>query len=181
MEVLIKNKKKIKERNSEFGDIFLVMAIIFGVAIFIIILAFAYSQIEPKMNDALANSTAPEAGKNVTEILGQTSTSLTRINVLFPLLIAGLFGFVMISAMFLRSHPAFFFIGLMILGAALILGAIYSNVFQELSTNEQLQATTSDFNIMELFMKNLPLIIMLFFVAMAVILWARKGSGGGQY
>lgn len=178
MEVL-----KLKKRNSDFGDIFLVMAIIFGVAIFIIILAYAYSQIEPRLNTGLTASTPAEADSNVTLTLSKTSTALTRINILFPLLIAGLFGFVLISAMFLRSHPAFFFIGLMILGAALILGAIYSNVFQELTETDEFDTTTDDFNIMELFMENLPVIIMIFFVAMAVIMWTRAGgtARGGAY
>lgn len=177
MEVL----KHFKKRNSEFGDIFLVMVIIFGVALFIIILAYAYGQIEPKINQGLISSKPAEAGKNVTEILSKTSTSLTMINALFPLLIVGLFGFVMISALFLRSHPAFFFIGIMILGVALILGAVYSNVYQEISENQNFNSTSNDYNIMGLFMKNMPVIIMIFFVAMAVVIWTRRGTTGGAY
>ena len=179
MEIL--NIQKHKQRNSEFGDIFLVMAIILGVAIFIIILSLAFSRIEPKMNEALTSSKAAEAGANVTKILGQTSTSLTRINLLFPLLIAGLFAFVMISALFLKSHPAFFFIGLIILAAALTLGAIYSNVFGNITEKEQFASTVADFNIMQLFMENLPIIILLFFVAMAIILWVKRPQAGGAY
>ena len=177
MEILNKHK----QRNSEFGDIFLVMVIIFAVAIFIIILAFAYSQIQPKMNTALTSSMAAETDANVTKILGQSSTALTRINILFPLLIAGLFGFVMISALFLKSHPAFFFIGLLILAAALVIGAIFSNVFGNLTQKEQFVETAADFNVMGLFMENLPVIILLFFVAMAIILWVKKPPTGGTY
>ncbi len=177
MEILNKHKK----RNSEFGDIFLVMAIIFGVAIFIIILSFANGRIGPKINDALANASAVETSSNVTKILDQSATALTRINILFPLLIAGLFAFVMISAMFLKSHPAFFFIGLLILAAALTLGAIYSNVFGNLIQTEQFSSTAADFNIMQLFMKNLPVIILLFFAVMTIVIWANKGSTGGTY
>ena len=75
----------LKQRNSQFAEIFLVMAIIFGVAIFVIILAYAYGEIEPKLNEGLTSSTPAEADSNVTQILDKTSTSLTRINVLFPL------------------------------------------------------------------------------------------------
>ncbi len=177
MEILNKHK----QRNSEFGDIFLVMVIIFAVAIFIIILAFAFSQIQPKMSTALTTSTPEETNANVTKILGQSAISLTRINILFPLLIAGLFGFVMISALFLKSHPAFFFIGLLILAAALVIGAIFSNVFGNLIQKEQFIETAADFNVMGLFMKNLPVIILLFFVAMAIILWVKKSPAGGAY
>lgn len=167
----------LKKRNS-FAEIFVVMAIIFGVAMFIIILSYAFSQIEPKLNRGLLSSVPSDSSSNVTTILSKTSTSLTRINILFPLLIAGLFGFVLISAMFLRSHPAFFFIGLMILASALILAAIYSNVYQELTEGDAFSSTSDDFNIMELFMKNLPVIIILFFIAMAIIMWTRAGGTG---
>lgn len=177
MEIL----KKHKQRNSEFGDIFLVMVIIFAVAIFVIILFFAFGQVEGKMSEALTSSTPEDTNANVTAILSKTSTAITRINVLFPLLIAGLFGFVMISAMFLKSHPAFFFIGLLILAAALTIGAVFSNVFGNLAQHEQLAESAANFNIMGLFMENLPIIILLFFVAMAIILWARKSPTGGNY
>lgn len=172
----------LRKRNSaNFGDMFLVMVIIFAVALFIVILSFAFSQIEPKLNEGLTSSIPAEAGSNVTKILDKTATSLTRINTLFPFLIAGLFGFVLISALFLRSHPAFFFIALMILASALIIGAVFSNVFQDVMETDTFADTAEDFGIMELFLKNLPLIILLFFVASALILWARPRATGGAY
>ena len=173
--------KCTRKRNSEFGDLFLVMVIIFAVAIFLIILSHAFSEVKPKLNDALINSKSSESGKNVTLILDQSSTAVTRFNVLYPLLIVGLFGFVMVSAMFLSSHPAFFFIGIVILGVALILGAIFSNIYGNIIETESFSATSNDFNIVELFMKNLPVIILLFFVAMAIVLWVKRGGGPSPY
>jgi len=177
---LLKFKPLLKKRNSEFGDMFLVMVMMFAIAIFVIILAFAYSQIEPKMNDALTDSTSVDVNANVTSILGDSSTALTRINVLFPLLIVGLFGFVFISAFFLKSHPAFFFIGLIILGIALILAAVFSNVYTRITDNETFADTEADYNIMTLFIENMPVIILLVFIAMGIIMWVRSGSGGGM-
>ena len=66
-----------------------------------------------------------------------------------------LFGYVFISAMFFRSHPAFFFIGIMILGAALIIGAVFSNVYERISGDDAFATTADDFGVMELFVKNL--------------------------
>jgi len=177
---LIKIKPIIKKRNSEFGDMFLVMVMMFALAIFIIILAFAYKQIEPKMNDALTSSTSVDANSNVTKILGGSSTALTRINVLFPLLIVGLFGFVFISAFFLKSHPAFFFIGLIILGVVLILAAVFSNVYGRITDTDTFEEVEDDYNIMTLFIENMPVIILLVFIAMGVIMWVRGTGGGGM-
>jgi len=172
-------KSLIKKRNSEFGDIFLVMVMIFAIAIFVIILAYAYSQVEPRINTVLKTSHTVEENSNVTKILGQSSTALSRINVLFPLIIIGLFGFVFISALFIKSHPAFFFIGLIILGVALILGAVFSNVYKTITDDDTFAETEDDYNIMTLFMNNMPLIILLVFIAMGVILWARSPGGSG--
>jgi len=169
----------LKKRNSEFGDMFLVMVMIFAIAIFIIILAYAYSEIEPKMNTALQSSHTTDVDSNVTKILSDTSTSLTRINVLFPLLLVGLFAFVFISAFFLKSHPAFFFIGLIILGVALILAAVFSNVYGKITDKEVFTDVNDDFNIMEIILSNLPLIIFLVFIAIAIVAWVIKGGQPG--
>ena len=177
---LLKRKPLIKKRNSEFGDMFLVIVMMFALAIFIIILAFAYSRIEPKMNDALTNSVAVDSSSNVTKILSDSSTALTRINVLFPLLIVGLFGFVFISAMFLKSHPAFFFIGLIILGIALILAAVFSNVYGRITDTDTFEEIENDYGIMTLFIENMPVIILLVFIAMGVVMWVRGTGGGGM-
>jgi len=177
---LLKLKPLLKKRNSEFGDMFLVMVMIFAIAIFIIILAYAYSQVEPRINTALESAHEVEASSNVTQVLSQSSTALTRINVLFPLLIVGLFGFVFISAFFIKSHPAFFFIGLIILGVALILAAVFSNVYKNITENETFADTEDDYNILTLFIENMPLIILLVFIAMGVIMWVRGTGGGGM-
>lgn len=165
-------------RKAQFGDIFLIIAIIFGIGIFFIILAHSYDQIQPKINDALANSTTPETGRNVTELLEDTDVSLGRINLLFPLLIAGCIGFVLISALFFRSHPAFLFIGLIILAVALILAAVFSNVYEEITTTDTFSSVDQEYNIMGLFLEKLPLIIFIAFIAIVVILYFRSGGGG---
>lgn len=172
-------KPILKKRNSEFGDMFLVMVIIFAVAIFIIILAYAFSQVEPRINTALTNAHEGTADTNVTNILEDTSTAITRINVLFPILLVGLFAFVLISALFLKSHPAFFFIGLIILGVALILAAVFANVYGNITDKEAFTTVNADFNIMEMFIENLPLIIFLVFIAIAIVAWVKGGPQGG--
>ena len=166
----------LKKRNSEFADMFLVMVMIFAIAIFMIILAYAYSEVEPKINTALTSAHATESGTNVTTILGDSSTALSRINVLFPIILVGLFAFVFISAMFIKSHPAFFFIGLIILGVALILAAVFSNVYGRITDNAVFADVDSDYNIMAMFVDNLPLVIFLVFVAMGIVMWAMKGG-----
>jgi len=177
MEIL--KRKSLIQRNSDFGALFVVMVIIFAFALVMIILAYAFSEIKPKLVEGLTSSQAEDSNANVTSMLNKSTTALTRINVLYPLLIAGLFGFVFISALFFRSHPAFFFIGIIILGAALIIGAVFSNVYKNVIEKDAFAETAQDFGIMQLFVKNLPLLILIFFVAIAIIAWTRAGDAGG--
>ncbi len=177
MEIL--KRKSIIQRNSDFGAMFVVIVIIFAFALVMLILSYAFGQIKPKLIKGLTSSQGEDANANVTAMLDKSGVALTRINVLYPLLIAGLFGYVFISALFFKSHPAFFFIGIMILGVALIIGAVFSNVYERISTTDTFADTADDFSIMELFVKNLPLLTLIFFVAIAIIAWTRAGDAGG--
>jgi len=181
MELRLDKLRPIKMNKKGFEDftsLFFALAIIFGISIFVIILSYAYGQIQPKINEGLTSSKSVEAGINVTDILQKTDNSIGRFNILFPLLIIGVFGFVLVTALLGRSHPAFLFIGLIVLAVALILAAIYSNVYQEISESANFSSTESDFNIMSLFLDNLPIVILILFVAIAIILYAKSGGQG---
>ena len=167
-----------KNKRGGMEDTFWVIAVLFGMAIFFIILAFTWNQISPKLNDGLDNA-MPADGVNITRTLEQTSDSTTIYNGLFPLIIIGLFSFTLISAFYMNSHPIFCFIGLLLLGVALIFGAIFSNVYQQISDNDQFQETTEDFGIIDLFMKNIPLFVLITFATIGIILWSKFGGGGG--
>jgi len=190
MELQLRKITKRKPMNKKIGfmmvrnsytELFFALAILFGIAIFFLILYNAYNDnIKDKLNTALTSSTDVDSNANVTKILDQTSTSLTRFDALFPLLIVGVFGFVLVMALMAKSHPAFLFIGIIILGVALILGAIYSNVYESIAETDNYEDTDTEFNITGLFLDNLPIIVIILFVAIAIILWVLpKGGTGG--
>lgn len=176
--------RKITKRNS-FADLtglFFALAVIFGAAIFFLILYNAYNEhIKDNLNEALTASTDVDPDSNVTKMLDEAGEGISRFNPLFPLLIIGVFGFVLVSALMFRSHPAFLFIGLIVLAVALILAAIYSNVYTRIAEDDEFTNTDTEFNIIGLFLDNLPIVIMLLFVAIAIILYALSGrTPGGQ-
>jgi len=177
MEVL----RKIKPRNAQtdYVGLLLALAIIFGCAIFFVILYSAYNNhIKDNLNTALTKSTPVDASANVTKMLEDTSSGISRFNPLFPLLIVGIFGFVLVMALMSKSHPAFLFIGLVVLGVVLLLAAIYSNVFTSITTHAEFNDTANDFSIIAIFLENLPIIILLLFVAIAIVLYVLPSGGG---
>jgi len=168
---------RLRKSFTDFVSLFFAIAFIFGIAIFFLILSNAYDDhIKDKFNEAITDSTPVDANSNVTKMLDQTSTGIGRFNLLFPLLIVGVFGFVLVMALMSKSHPAFLFIGLIVLGVALILAAVFSNVYETIGDNDEFANQDAQFNIIGLFMNNLPIIILILFIAIGIILYALPGK-----
>ena len=144
----------------------------------ILILYSLYNDnIKDKLNDAITSSTPVDSNANVTKMLEDTSGGLSMFNPLFPFLLVGIFGFVLVMALMSKSHPAFLFIGLVVLGVVLLLAAIYSNVFEAITAHSEFNDTASDFSIIAIFLNNLPIVILLLFVAIAIILYVLPSGG----
>lgn len=179
MELRLKNKRGF----TDFVSLFFALTVIFGIAIFLLILNSTYNEhLRDDLNDALTSSKVAETNSNVTETLDKVGTGIGLFNALFPFLLIGVFGFVLVMALMSRSHPAFLFIGLIVLGVALILAAIFSNVYETIGDQTEFSDTADDFSITGIFLENLPGVILILFVAIALILYAFPGKGaGGQY
>jgi len=185
MELRLRPIAKNKKAQTDFISIFFVLVVLFGVAIFAVILYNAYDEnIKDNLNDALTHSTPVDANANITKILEQTSGGIRMLNPLFPLLLVGLFAFGLIMAIAGKSHPVFFFVGLIILAVSIILAVVFSNTYEAITDNVSFTAASSEFGIMTFVMDNLPLVILILFVFISFVLYGMRGAGGqpgGQY
>lgn len=173
------DKIKQKRGQTDFISLFFVLVVLFGVSIFAVILYNAYDDnIKDNLNAALTSSTPVDANANVTAILEQTSGGIAMLNPLFPLLLVGLFGFGLVMALMGRSHPAFFFVGIIILAVAIILAVVFANTYDSITQNENFVDTADEFQIMTFVMGNLPLVIFILFLTIAAVLYGMRGSGG---
>jgi len=173
-----------KKAQTDFISIFFVLVVLFGVAIFTIILYNAYDEnIKDNLNDALTSSTPVDADANVTAILEQTSGGIRMLNPMFPLLLVGLFGFGLVMALMGKSHPVFFFVGIIILAVAIILAVVFSNTYESITTNANFTSASSEFSVLTFVMDNLPLIIFILFVAISAVLYGIRSPSpsGGSY
>jgi len=171
-----------KKGQTDFISIFFVLVVLFGVAIFTIILYNAYDEnIKDNLNEALTSSTPVDADANVTKLLEQTSGGLRMLNPMFPLLLIGLFGFGLIMALMGRSHPVFFFVGIVILAVAIILAVVFSNTYESITENASFSTAASEFSVLTMIMGNLPLVIFILFIAISAVLYGMRtppGTGG---
>jgi len=171
-----------KKGQTDFISLFFVLVVLFGIAIFAIILYNAYDEnIKDNLNDALTSSTPADANANVTKVLEQTSGGIKMLNPLFPLLLVGLFGFGLIMALMGKSHPIFLFIGIIILAVAIILAVVFSNVYESITENANFEDAAAEFGALTLVMNNLPLTIFILFIAIAAVMYGMRtppGTGG---
>ncbi|RKX66173.1 MAG: hypothetical protein DRP42_03715 [Tenericutes bacterium] len=173
-----------KKGQADFISLFFVLVVLFGVSIFAIILYNAYdANIKDNLNDALTSSTPVDSSANITKILDQTSGGIRMLNPLFPLLLVGLFGFGLVMALMGKSHPAFFFVGIIILAVSIILAVVFSNAYESITQNDNFVDSADEFQIMSFIMGNLPLVIFILFLAISAVLYGMRGGtpSGGAY
>jgi len=172
----------VKKAQTDFVSIFFVLVVLFGVALFTIILYNSYDEnIKDNLNDALTSSTPADANANVTKILEQTSGGIRMLNPMFPLLLVGLFGFGLIMALMGKSHPIFLFVGIVILAVAIILAVVFSNVYESITENANFEDDAAEFGVLTLVMNNLPITIFILFIAIAAVMYGMRtppGTGG---
>ena len=127
-------------KKSGFEDAFFVIAVLFTIAIFVLILNKAWVGIKPNLEDSI-NNAVPNGSMNVTENFDKVTGTVQLFDKLIPLLIIGLFAFVLIGVSLYINHPIMLIVGIIILGVAIMLGVIYANVYNEISSSDSFSSS----------------------------------------
>lgn len=173
----MKLRSILKNKKGNLQDMFWVVAMILGWAIFFTIIYYVWTQISPELSGSLTGAVPEgETSFNVTSFGDTTKSTIGTYNNLFPLLLVGLLIFLMVSAFFIDTHPVFFFVSLLLLMVLITLGAAFSNMYQSIIEAPEFATTAADFGIMNLFMEKMTWIILIIFVIVAVILFAKPGG-----
>ena len=172
---------KDKKGQAAFEDIFTVIPYLFFAGLLFFIVYFIVGQIKPDVSNALQSSMPSNSPVNVSETMDKTSGGIGLFNSLYPLLLIGLIAMCIVSASFMGSHPVFFFVSLIMLVVMIILGVVFSNVYQTITTDTAFGDTADTFNIPHIFMKYLPVIAFIIVVVVFVIIYSGssgRSSGG---
>jgi len=177
MRSIIKTKKA-----QGFEAWFFVIVALFAFAIFFIVLNKVWGEIKTPLGDRLQESIGNNTDVNITKVTAQVTSSGLLFDKLIPFLIIGLFGFVMILAGSIIKHPIMIFVGIIILGILVLLGVVYSNVYNELTSSDAFVDTKASMPIQDKFMQYLPIIAFLAALGgtIAIIFSkSQQGYGGG--
>mgnify|MGYP000306505895 CR=1 FL=1 len=170
---------ELLKKKSGFEDAFFVIIVLFTIAIFLLILHKAWVSTRAPMETAI-NSALPNSSVNVTKTFNSVTGTIKLASNLLPFILIGLFMFVFIGTAIYFNHPIMIFVGIIILGIAILLGVVYSNIYHQISASDTFSSSNSELQLQEQFMKFLPFIVLLIFVAITgAIIYLRQGAGGG--
>lgn len=161
------------KKGSEFDIIFIMYALVVmsAVMLFSVKIIDEYRFVaEDMLNDS-------DAGE---EIFKSTATKLLPMfdNIVFGMFFV-LMGLSLIGALFVKSHPVFFFVSIFVLAIVMVLSVLYANL-SDMFTNSELttyKVSTVSFDKTIFLLDNLPLIAFGFSILLLVLLY---GFGGGK-
>ena len=85
-----------------------------------------------------------------------------------------------IGAFYIKTHPAFFIIGIIIFSVVLLLSLIFGNIYGSIADTDDMADTANRMDIMGTVMNNFGIIMLIVIVLVVVALFARGYMGGGE-
>ena len=168
------------KKAQDFTSFFFVIVILLTIGLFLLVLNKVWGEVKTPLNEGLSSAMPSDTSVNVTETLDKTSSGGLLFDKLIPFIIIGLFAFVLIIAGSFMQHPIMIFVGVIILGVAITIAVIYSNLYNSIASTDEFSTTNSQMQIQSKFMQYLPAIIFIMAIGIgAAIIWSKsKGSGG---
>lgn len=169
-------QSKLKKAQGFEAWFFVVVALL-AFSLFFVVLNKVWGDVKQPLEDGLSGA-MPSNGVNISTTLGQVTSAGLQFDKLIPLLIIGLFGFIMISAGAIIRHPIMIFVGILILGVVILISVVFSNLYNDITSSDEFSDTKADMPIQDLFMHYLPIIVSVMAVVIFIsVLLSRAGGG----
>lgn len=104
-----------------------------------------------------------------------TRSTIVNFDNIFLFIIIGLSVFVLASAYFVWNHPAFFFISLFLLCIAIIVGALASNTYEDITSSAALNESAQVFAKTTFLMGKLPVYIAILGIMATIVMFVGYG------
>lgn len=162
-------RKKVGKRG--FLDLFIVLIILVGLAVSILVFYLIISKVRTDIDPILNNPTS-------SAILEESESTVNNMDYTYIIAYVGLGMFVIISMVFIRSHPIFLFISIVLLVILILVSAIMSNAYETLTSEGEMNTSASNFPLINYTMGKMPLFMLVIaFLGLIVLLakpWERN-------
>ena len=132
---------------------FIVLIILVGLAVAILTFYMIISKVRADIDPILNNPTS-------SSILETTENTVGNMDYTYIIAYIGLGIFVIISMVFIRSHPIFLFISIVLLVILILVSAIMSNAYEELTAEGEMNTSASHFPLINYTMGKMPLFML---------------------
>jgi len=151
-------------------DIIILTAIILALGIVIVVGTHIKDNILPEFQSALSDTTAQG-------VIGEVDAAFAVFDYVFIGVVLGMGAAAIVTAYLIPTHPAFFFISILLLMVALLLAPTFSNVFRTLTDDVEFSAIVDSYAMMKLVFENLPIFILMFGMLVMVATYAKITRG----
>jgi hypothetical protein len=157
--------------------------LVIGIALLLMSISILFGSTMLREYATMFNATNPP--NTSMEIIQSGQTTMRAFDSLFVLLTFGMMLATVISAFFVRTHPVFFVLSLLLMLLVLPMMAIFSNIFEEFATHQDLLQAASDYPLMQSIWGSLPTITLVFIIVTAIVLYSKMNEssdirGGGN-
>jgi hypothetical protein len=146
-------------------------AVILACAMTIFIMMFFWSAFDDAIRTSVANSPANESVSNA---LTQLTTTYSYIDYMIPMLVGGLMLVSLILAFKTGAGIIYAFFSLIAWGFALLMSAVYTNVFELFENNFPVVAT--NYPILVYIMSNMKWIVLAWVFLLSLVMFTRTSS-----
>lgn len=154
-------------------DLFFIIIILFGVGIAIVVFYMIIHAVKTDIEPKLDNPTS-------TQVLTDTQNTVLNMDYTFVIAFVMLMIFVIVSLAFIRSHPIFFAVSLILLVILILVAAILSNSFEEISNQPgAFNESVEQYTMVPYYMGKLPLIALITATLGFIVLFAKPWDRSG--
>lgn len=163
----------IPNKRGDAMSILIFLAIAFGAIVTLIFMTKVFNDV----TTVFKNTTVVQNDTKALTQINKVSNSFVPLmgNAFLFLFFASIFG-IIISSLFINTHPGFFIIFLIVIIVTIVLAGILSNVINEFGSNPALSSTYALYPAVQAIVNNLPLIILVTSAIVAIILFSRSGG-----
>ena len=158
----------LKSKKAGLPDGFFLIVAFFAIAILFILMYVILSNFNDKIQEL---SAVHQVGKDLSsDLLGKY---VPLFNQMFLFIVIGLGIAVLAGAWFIASHPALFWISVPILAFIIFVGAVFANIYAEITDNQEISAYADEFTFINFIFEHFVMIIMVFVLLLALVLFGK--------
>lgn len=124
-----------------------------------------------------ANNPVNTNGSRYIELQNNADSAYDMLDFSMVILYVGSMIAAIVSALLLRSHPAFFFIGIFAIMIQILVAVALSNTWSEIINNSNFAEAKAQFTITDFFVGQLPIVVLVTTMLLSIVLYAINPLG----